>query len=63
MHRSKRTRLCGLFDHLVGAGKQRGRNSEAERVRGLEVNDQLEFWLGRITGRSPGMAPLRICPT
>jgi hypothetical protein len=32
-----------LFDHLVGAGKQRGRNSEAERVRGLEVNDQLEF--------------------
>ena len=36
-------RLADSFDHLVGAGEQRGRNSEAERVRGLEVNDQLEF--------------------
>jgi hypothetical protein len=32
-----------LFDHLVGAGDERGRHREADRVRGLEVDDQLEF--------------------
>ena len=35
-----------LFDHLVGAGKQRWRHSEAERVGGLQVNHQLE--VGRL---------------
>ena len=35
---------CGnSFDHLVGAREQRWRNIEAERLRGLEVDHQLEF--------------------
>jgi hypothetical protein len=29
----------GSFNHLVGGGKQRLRNAEAERLRGLEVDD------------------------
>ena len=28
-----------LSDHLVGAGKQRGRNNEAERISGLQVDE------------------------
>ena len=32
-----------LFDHLVGAREDRLRHGEAERLRGLEVDDQLEF--------------------
>jgi hypothetical protein len=35
-----------LFDHLVGAGEQRWRQSEAKRLGGLEVHHQLDFgWL------------------
>jgi hypothetical protein len=30
------------FDHLIGAGEDRWRHGEAERLRGLEVDDQLE---------------------
>jgi hypothetical protein len=47
---------CGwrtLFDHLVGAGEHRGRQIEAERLGGLEVDHQLVFgWrLYRQVGR------------
>jgi len=31
--------IPALFDHFVGAGKQRGRHSEAEYLGGLRVND------------------------
>ena len=37
---------ASLFDHLVGAGEQGWWNGEAERLRSLEIDDQLEFgWL------------------
>src|SRR5262249_31775972 len=38
--RSKRTTL---FDHLVGAAEQRERERDAERLRSLEVDDQLHL--------------------
>ena len=35
-----------LFDHLVGASKKCRWNFEAERLRGLEIDDEIEFdWL------------------
>jgi hypothetical protein len=48
MHRSKTASL----DHLVGDGKYSWRNCKAERLRGLEMNHQLEF--SRLQDRQVG---------
>ena len=39
MHRSK----TSLFDHLVGAQQERFGDSQAERLGGGEVDDEIEF--------------------
>ena len=38
-----------LFDHLVGGGQQRFRDGKAERLGGLEVDDEIIF--GRLYDR------------
>ena len=56
MHRSKNR---SLLDHLVGGGEQLIGNGEAERLRGLEIEHQLEF--SRTLNRQiRGFSPLRI---
>jgi hypothetical protein len=51
-----------LFDHLVGAGKERRRHVEAERLRHDQVNDEVE--LGRLLDRKiGGLRPRKILST
>jgi hypothetical protein len=35
--------IAASFDHLVGAHEQRERDGEAERLRSLEVDEQLDL--------------------
>ena len=51
-----------LLDHLVGAGKQRGRHFKAERLGRLEVDHQVEF-RRLLDGKMAGFAPLSILST
>jgi hypothetical protein len=50
---SRSAATASLFDHLVSAAEQRDRESDAERVGGFEVDDQLNFTylLNRQIGR------------
>src|SRR5262249_17273427 len=52
MTRRASSRHRQLFNNLIGAGKQRRRNSEAECLGRLEVDHQLEF--GRALHRKVG---------
>src|SRR3954454_23721777 len=45
-----------LFDDLVGAAQEYRRYAETQRVRGPEIDHQLEF-SACCTGRSPGGVP------
>ena len=47
--RSATSRHRGSFDHIVGAGEQRRRHVEAERLGGLQVEHELE--LGQLHDR------------
>src|SRR5215469_6257753 len=53
-HRLDRTslRLAHLLDHFVCAGEQRRRHGEAERLRGRQIDDEVE--LGRLLDRDVG---------
>ena len=36
-------KVASSFDHLVGAGKECGREGEAERLRGLEIDNEIDL--------------------
>jgi hypothetical protein len=48
-----------LFDHLVGARKNRRRHVEAERLATIRLPTRSNL-VGCSTGRSAGFAPLKI---
>jgi putative ABC transport system substrate-binding protein len=48
-----------LFDDLIGAGEDRGRYRQAQRLGGLEVDDQLELWVRVLVAVPIGPRPCR----
>jgi hypothetical protein len=60
--RAREQSRAGLFDHFVGAAKQRQRRGDAERLGGLEVDDQLDL-RDLLDRKSAGFSPLRMRPT
>src|SRR5215472_4285726 len=59
---ARRTCLVWTRDHLIRPRQHRGRDSQAEGLGGLEVDDQLEL-RGPLDGQIPGFAPFRILST
>jgi hypothetical protein len=51
--------MWSLFDHLVGAGEERRRNFNVERAAVFRLTTSSNL-VGCSTGRSAGLAPLRI---
>src|SRR5262249_34988240 len=45
-----------LFDHLVGSGEQRRRHLEAERLRGYQIDDEVEL-CRLLDGEFAGLRP------
>src|SRR3984893_12375366 len=52
LHPTRSSHSPALLDHLVGAGEDRWRDGQAERLGGLEIDHQLEC--GRLLDRQIG---------
>ena len=62
-HRTSSGAMTHSFDHLVGAGEERGRDRQAEGFGGLEVDDQLRTWSACSIGKSAGCVPFKMRST
>ena len=51
--------ISSLFDHLVGAGEQRRRHVQANRLRHDQVNDEVEL-SRRLDRKIGGLRPSKI---
>src|ERR1700722_12704893 len=53
--------LDQLLDHLVGAAEQRQREGEAERLGGLEIDNELDF-CKQLDRQGGGLLPVENAP-
>ena len=59
---SNRSNVAPLLDHLVGPQQERLRNRQAERLRGGQIDDEIEL-VGCSTGKFAAFAPRKILST
>jgi hypothetical protein len=59
--RTQQQHSCS-FDHLVGAGEERGRHGQAERLGGFLIDERLDFGLHRLIWRGPAENRCRLSP-